>query len=131
MLKALLLAPVLLAVSFSAAAQWVRLGVTQTSTFYFDPSSIQSFGDTVKMKYLVDHDKRPVIPGQKNPYESAINLSEYDCAGRRERGIHITEYSGLMASGSVVLSIDSPLPWDPVVANSVGEKLWNAACSSK
>lgn len=113
------------------AAGWKELGATKSSTVYIDASSIQRAGQTVRMKYLVNHDKMSVVPRLKHRYVSVIILAEYDCIGRKEMGLHITEYSGGMATGEVLLSVESKLGWNSIVPNSVGEKLWKAACTAK
>lgn len=129
--KKILLALGLTAANFWAAAGWMQLGSTQWGTTYYDPSSIQKSGEAVKLRYLVNIDKTPVVPGGKHRYASAINLAEYDCVGRRSRILHITEYSEAMGAGNMLLSLDSPLAWDSIVSDSVAEKIWKAACSSE
>jgi hypothetical protein len=129
--KKILLALGLVAANFGVAAGWVQLATTKGSTLYYDPMSIQKSGDTVKLQYLVDHDKMPEVPGRKKRYVSAVNFAEYDCSGRRNRILHITEYSEAMGVGSTLLSLDSQLGWDVIVSGSVAEKIWKIACYPK
>jgi hypothetical protein len=127
-LRKALLAIAFASLSAVAVAEWVPVGTTSTSTFYYDPATIKRSGVLVDFQNLVDMDKIPESQRGKAPYASTINFFQIDCLNNKSRIVKFVEYAGPMATGKVLLAMDSPVIWDPVEPNSVGYKLAQVAC---
>ena len=120
------LAAALLLLASPAFAGWTAVGEDPRGTLYADPATIEKTPSTVKMWSLLDYKnfQRMVEVG----YFSQKSHVEYDCAGRRMRGLHTTLHAEHMGTGAVIYEDDSAHEWEPVVPESVSETLWKAAC---
>lgn len=117
----------LLTVSWSAAAEWVSVGETDDLNVYVDPASITRNGNTVKMLALFDYKK----PGEisEGTYRSSRMEDEYDCENEQRRRVFLSAHSGQMGDGDVVLRNPRPGNWRLVLPDSMGERLWETACT--
>ena len=120
------LAIFLLLLSSAAWAEWTSVGEDSTAAFYADPATIVRSGDTAKLWSLLDYKafQRMVEVG----YFSQKALVEYDCAKRKARGLSLSLHAEHMGEGKVIYEDTSPHEWEPVLAESITEMLWNIAC---
>jgi hypothetical protein len=114
-------------VSSTAAAEWVEVDRTDTTTVYGDPTSVRRAGDMVKMWEITDFaTAKKWIDGKL--YMSTRERSEYDCKEERWRTLHISLFSGHMSYGEVVFSVSSPGDWKPVAPDTIAETYWKLVC---
>ena len=117
---------VLLAYGGTASAQWQKVGEDKIATTYADPATVERIGDLAKMRSLLDYRsfQRMVEVG----YFSQKILAEYDCAGRRFRGLSVALHADKMGDGKVIYADDTPHAWESVVGGTTTEALWTLAC---
>ena len=125
MRKAILLL-LLAAVSGSASAAWVSFGQNNTSTVYYDPTTIRRTDDIVTMWALFDLKKPRMI--DILPYLSSKVQYEYDCKKGSVRMLSSDLRSGNMGDGDLVYAVDIPGDWAPIAPDSVNEGLRKFAC---
>lgn len=117
----------LLAVSGSASAEWVKIGGNQTTTFYASLSSIRIEAGGVRMWNLLDL-KAP-DDSTSPPHLSMKSLAEYNCRDMTYRFLESQNYSANMGEGDVVLR-NTVGEWSPVPPRSAVKTLWNIACGN-
>ena len=128
-MRSLILFALLAAASNGAVAEWVAVGVSESSTLHAEPASIQKSGDLVKMLDLLDF-KAPQVAGTYR-YQSSKTLSEYDCKGGQSRILYFSWHSAPMGGGNIVHIDSDSNEWVPVSPRSGVEKLWKIACDKK
>ena len=120
----------LVAASSSAAASWVKLTEAAGTTVYMDTSaSKKKSGGVVAITTLIDRSS-PATVGRA-VHLSSVTQSEIKCGEKTIRAIAFRFYEKNMAGGKEVRSgyeQDTPSAPEPIVAGSVGEKMWKAAC---
>ena len=126
------LVTLLLLSSGSVYAEWVlvfALGQGEL-TAYVDQTTIRRKEDVVNMSYLYDFKTIQTVAG--NSFLSVKTQSEFDCAKNRSRILGITQYTGNMGRGSVVISgSDDEQKWEPVKPTSFAQELWKVACGKQ
>jgi hypothetical protein len=116
-------------VSSSALAEWVVVGVHDTSTLYADRASIHGAGNRVKMWALLDFKTaQQDSANPRNGYLSEIARFEYNCKEQRARTLYYSWHSRHMGRGKVVSSDSDPSKWEPVLPGSEDEILREFAC---
>ncbi|RPH69544.1 MAG: hypothetical protein EHM78_14835 [Myxococcaceae bacterium] len=113
-----------------APSQWMLLGTTAANggmDVYVSRSTIRRSGSLAKMADLWDFKTRHEFEG--NPFLSARNHYEYDCARSRRRMLATTGFSGHMGQGTVVGSSDDVGAWEPVGTSGVLHDHWKVACT--
>ncbi|MEK9817921.1 MAG: surface-adhesin E family protein, partial [Limnobacter sp.] len=120
-----LAAGLIFALSMPAAAErWVLLSSDMRADLYLDPASVNRAEQLSSITYLTNLKVRHV-------YASSINQAEFQCPKRLMRITSIQEYTGYMGNGDLKLHITKPTTWDSIVEKSVGDKLYQVACSVK
>jgi hypothetical protein len=116
----------LLLLSSPAWAAWESVGEDRATTSFANPATIVRNGDIVRMTSLVDYKsfQRMVEVG----YFSQKTLAEYDCAGRRFRGLSVALHAEKMGDGKVIYADETSHEWESVVAGSTAEAFWKVAC---
>ncbi len=127
-MKKLLLILMLAAVSSSAMAEWVEIGVdTKKYIDYVDPETIRKSGNKVKMWEMTDFKTVQELDGKQ--FMSTKVLKEYDCKEGQSRQLYLSVYSENMGRGNTIISGDrSEDKWKPTTPGTVGEGLWQFAC---
>lgn len=125
-MRKIMLMLLLTVVSNAAMAEWVRLGSTNSLTFYADPSTIRKRGNLVKMWFMDDFKDYHDSPTK--PYRSTRGQDEYDCEGEQIRGVHLTSFSESMGRGDTVNQYNDIGKWYPIAPSSSGETMWKFAC---
>lgn len=110
-----------------ASAEWVELFRNDDTgeTIYVDKDTIRHEGDVVKWWELEDFKTVQTVGGIM--FLSAKLQWEFECAEERMRILALTEFSGNMGKGDVVLSESPEQKWRPVEPDSF--ILWKAVCS--
>lgn len=120
----------LVAVSSSAAAEWVQVGGNEISTVYADPATILKTGNMVKMWDLADFKSVQARP-YGTPYRSQKAQQEYDCKEQRTRIIDLLRYAENMGTGDVANTDSDPEKWEPVRPGTANAPLWDFACGTR
>jgi hypothetical protein len=118
------------AAATSAPQDWKLLGTSAANggmDVYVSRSTIRRSGSLAKMADLWDFKTRHEFEG--NPFLSARNHYEYDCAKSRRRMLGTTGFSGHMGQGTVVGSSDDVGAWEPVGTSGVLHDHWKVACT--
>lgn len=87
----------LLLVTGSAWAGWVRVGSNEDATFYIDPTTIRMDGSLRKVWEMRDFKQR-----NKRGAISSRLRQEYDCRSERHKLLSISEHSEPMTGGDVL-----------------------------
>jgi hypothetical protein len=82
-----------------SAAEWTKIGETETYTYYADHGSIRKADETVTMSDLFDY--KVVQTEGGSPALSKITVREYDCQNRKSQPVKTTWYADHMGSGAV------------------------------
>jgi hypothetical protein len=128
MRKAILM--VLLAVvSSSAAAEWIKLGSNEDSTFYVDAATILRKGKVATMWSLIDYRQSRTIGNAQ--YMSLTALGEYDCEKEQQRVVSGSRQTEKMGRGESVSKLSEPTEWSFAASGSTGEALWKFACGRR
>jgi len=120
-------------VATSTPTAWVSVSInTAGDDFYADPTSKERNGNDVKMWVLRDYVKPKTLPSGKS-YQSERVYFEYDCAHKSTQTLKLYGFSGKMASGEVVISLDTPsnVPVTQktnIIPGTSGEIILNFAC---
>lgn len=122
---------ILLVNSGSAHAEWVAVSAIDKTgvTVYVDPTTSHRKGDRVAMSELIDYETTQTEKGAS--FLSARLQREYDCAGDLHRTLTLTQLSGNMGTGKVILITSDKQKWEPVDPGSVAKRLWKFACDKK
>lgn len=115
----------------SAHAEWVAVSAIDKAgvTVYVDPHTSHRNGDRVTMSELIDYETIQTEKGAS--FLSARLQREYDCAGDLHRTLTLTQLSGNMGTGKVILVTSDKQKWEPVDPGSVAKRLWRFACDKK
>jgi hypothetical protein len=114
----------------NAAAEWVKIGETESSATYVEPTTIIRAGDLARMWRMVDLRKEFSI-GTDKPFMSSKGQDEYDCKGEKARVITLSFHSENMGAGDVVHFEANATGWEPVKPRSIGEILWKIGCGKQ
>ena len=80
-----------------SAADWSKVGETETYVYYADRGSIRKADETVTMSDLFDYRSAQVEGGI--PVLSKITVREYDCQNQKSQPVKTTWYADHMGSG--------------------------------
>ena len=89
-----------------AWGEWVRVSENPMLATYIDPATIRKIGDLVQVMQLQDLRQR-----HADGEMSRQSLQEYDCKGRRSRGLTVSAHSESMARGKTLGSDSKPGQW--------------------
>lgn len=84
--------------SQSTAAEWTKIGETETYTYYADHGSVRKADETVMMSDLFDY-KTSQTEGGVSAF-SKITVREYDCQNRKNQPVKTTWYADHMGTGA-------------------------------
>lgn len=82
----------------ASAAEWTKVGETETYIYYADYGSIRKADETVTMSDLFDY--KVVQTEGGIPPLSKITVREYDCQNRKSQPVKTTWYADHMGSGA-------------------------------
>lgn len=104
---------VLALVSNSAAAAWVLVGKTESSTLYAE-AFMPREGDVAKMWNLSDLNASRTFNPPGPTYSSVIRQEEFNCKEERMRTLYLEFNTKNMGAGDAVFSRQTPTAWTPV-----------------
>lgn len=131
-MKRVLLALLLLTVTSTVCAEWVKLGSTDIAIIYGDSTTIRRSGSMVKMWHVIDNHVAMSLPAMGiNGIKSAKLQGEYNCHEERVRVLYATQHSDNMGRGAPIFVVTEPAKWVPVSPGSVEEVLLKFACGKK
>jgi len=109
-------------------AEWVKVsdGDEAGKTIYVNPATIRRNSNLVKMWQLYDYKTVQTIGGIR--FLTAEEQWEFDCAEERGRVLALKEFSGNMASGTMVYTNSQVSKWLPVVPGTTDQTVWKVAC---
>ena len=112
-------------------AEWVLVrGADEAGrTVYVDRDTIRRKGNVVKRWELIDF--KTIRTEEGSSYLSVKVQREYDCVEERYQVLAVTEFSGNMGRGNMVFSLAKEDQWSPVEPQSIGQALWEGACTKK
>ena len=116
------IAPLLL-LSLPVSAEWTYVDGGEGYDRYLDLDSMTRDGERVTVWEVDDNagtDKSGVI--------SLRSRTEYDCADRLYRIVHLSGHSSHMTAGRVVFSESVDGNWLPVAPDTLGEASMQMAC---
>jgi hypothetical protein len=127
-LTRLLLIILLLLSSGPVFAAWVKVsdGDEAGKTVYVDPTTIRRNSNLVKLWQLYDYRTVQTVGGIR--FLTAEEQWEFDCAEERGRVLGLKEFSGNMASGTMVYTNSQVSKWVPAGPGSMGHIVWKIAC---
>ena len=116
-----------------AKAEWLKIMTVSNSdgfTVYgdFTTHRIDKKSGLVKMWILYDSFTVTKL-SERSSFLSFRSHVQYDCNEERVRSLEASYFEGHMADGKVVFSSSSEGQWYPVAPGSIGETLWELACS--
>jgi len=121
-----------LALSSSAAAEWVRVGGNNNVGVYADPASISKKGNFATMTSLLNFTTAQTERSIGNkPYLSQKDTREYDCINDALPANALLLRSQFMFAGELVRSNADDGEWHAVEPGSLGAALWKFACGKK
>ena len=127
-----LLILLLLLVSTSVFAEWIRIGsnTDDDMTVYVDFGTIKKKGNKVKMWTMYDYKTVKMIENDR--YLSMVNYDEYDCEKETVKWLDYYFYSGNMRTGEIVGS-STNIKKEPfsIMPGSIDETLFKITCSKK
>ena len=127
----LFLITLLLLSSESVFAAWVKVsdGDETGKSVYVDPTTIRRNSNLVKMWQLYDYKTVQTVGGIR--FLTAEEQWEFDCAEERGRVVALKEFSGNMASGTMVFTNSQVSRWLPVIPGTTGQTVWKMACGKE
>ncbi len=117
-------------VSSSAAADWLWVGVRESTATYFDFSTISRADNMAKLWKLIDYETSPAQNFAK-PYKSHKEQAEFDCEKRKMRHVALIFYSNNMGEGEAVFTENVPGAWTFHPAGSIDNFLLKIACGKE
>lgn len=124
-----ILGALLLAISLTAAAEWVEVGKTDRGTFYIDNGTIRKDGHFRRVAGLQNL-SRPGSVGEM----SRQALEEYDCKEQQIRVLSISAHSKPNSRGETLLKSDSRSTWRKIPPDNSGysaAKTLRLVCNSQ
>jgi len=123
---------VLLVLNYSvglAQAEWEEITGSDKVTVYIDPTTHRIDKQSGLVEMWILYDSSTVTLSEQSSFLSFRSYIQYDCNEERVRSLRSSYFEGHMADGKVVFSSSSEGQWYPVAPGSIGETLWELACS--
>ena len=114
----------LLLAAHCAHAEWLAVGEQNGASFYIDLQTATGTGDIRQAWELLDMPE-PDADGVR----SLRFKMEYDCKGKRSRGLAMLTFAERMAAGTELSRLgEDPDGWEDVEAGTIFETRLRAAC---
>jgi hypothetical protein len=119
----------LMAASYSASAEWTRMGDSGELTYYVDTGSVVRFDGVARLSTLRDY-RTPRTTPRGWIYRSEKIQAEFDCQRERWRPLYTSFHSGPMGGGPV-FGDNYSHGWMAVGSDTVAANAWQFACAKK
>ena len=114
----------LLLAAHCAHAEWLAVGEQNGASFYLDLQTATGTGDLRQAWELLDMPE-PDVDGVR----SLRFKMEYDCKGKRSRGLAMLTFAERMAAGTELSRLgEDPDGWEDVEAGTMFDTRLRAAC---
>ena len=114
----------LLIAAYCAHAEWLAVGEQNGASFYIDLQTITVKGDTRQAWEMLDMPE-PDVDGVR----SLRFKMEYDCKGKRSRGLAMLTFADRMAAGTELSRLgEDPDGWEDVEPGTMFDTRLRAAC---
>ena len=108
----------------AAQAEWVSLAEQNGATFYIDLQTVTGTGELRQVWEMMDM-PQPDAEGVR----SVRFRMEYDCKGKRSRGLEMLAFAESMSAGKEMARLgEDPEGWEDVEAGSLYDQRLRAAC---
>lgn len=114
--------------SSRSAAEWTKIGETETYVYYADHGSIRKADETVMMSDLFDYRTTQTDGGLQAL--SKVTVREYDCQNRKSQPVKTTWYADHMGSGAAGRSSGATGQLAPSASGTATAALMAIACGS-
>lgn len=126
-----LLPLLILPICFSAFADWVRVGETNTLNFekFIDPENVKQSGPMAIMRQVWEISNY-LQKGSDETVSEKV-LAEYDCQNHRVRLLKHLKFTGLWSTGSELLPGNlnqTESNWTSIEPKSIEEEIINMVC---
>ncbi len=128
--KTALLPILLLSLSASASAAWIKIGENDRLVSYYEPAKATGTG-TLTVWVMYDYRAEQASQRSGRRYFSQKGQQEVDCSGQRSRTVFFTWHAAQMGEGMVVYTGLKPLPWEPNSPGSIARALASVVCNQK
>ena len=129
-MKSAVIGVLLVCVSGTALADWVRIRGDGTVTVLADSGSVSRSGDIATMWSMINYTKpRKTDDGEE--YLSSRQRMEYDCTDKLSRRLEFDRYSDLSGLGRAVYSNKNASAWSAVAPGTVAGELFRFACGAR
>ena len=115
--------------SLQARAGWMPMGVYGEAAAYFDPSTVQSTGNSRKVWTMLDY-RQPQHNSHGKTYRSTRSLQHIQCKTQQVKTLSLSFYSGARGSGDVLSSEGVIQDWQPIPPDSVVAKMARTVCGA-
>ena len=109
-----------------SAADWSKVGETETYVYYVDRGSIRKADETVTMSDLFDYKTAQTESGI--PVLSKITVREYDCQNQKSQPVKTTWYADHMGSGAAGRTAGATGQLTPSVSGTSTAAFMKVAC---
>jgi len=120
---------VLALLSTSAWGEWTYVTGSDEFDAYVDLTTIRKNAGAASVWLLREYGVAHRVEGKA--FLSSKLQEEYECEQKQSRLLFISWHTGSTGTGEVVATSSQPTQWRPVVAGSVGQALWKAACGRR
>jgi hypothetical protein len=117
-------------VSSSVAAEWVRVGHTESFTAYANPATLRKTGYMARMWQLFDYASVQSATDDKQ-YLSTRSRFEHDCNEMRTRQLAVRAHAKNMGAGKIIDSVSTTGEWKPIPPDSILQTMWETACGNR
>ena len=117
------IAPLLLALSFPASAEWSYVDRSDGYERYIERETILRDGKLARVWEVDD-----IAVPDKSGVKSLRSSTEYDCEKRQYRVLYLSGHSEHMVQGSVMFAGPVDGEWKPVLVDTLGELSMELAC---
>jgi len=113
-----------LVISSALHAQWQPVGPAGSAQFFMDKSTLARKANTVQVWEMVTMEQ-----ADGEGVRSSRFLVEYDCKGRRSRGLDMLTYTEPMGAGKLIQRLGpDPDGWEAVPPDSIFSQRMAMAC---
>ena len=116
--------------SLQARAGWMPMGVYGEAAAYFDPSTVQSTGNSRKVWTMLDY-RQPQYNRANMKFMSTRVLMEIDCVKNIARPRSISYHTKGLLQGPIISSEGIFSDWQPIAPSTPVAAFYSQVCKPK